>query len=74
MMKMKTSTRRAIGAFLVFLLMAVVFEVIIVLVHLYLKDHGMESKASKYVLGCVMFAGYYFIYRWFSRRIGDGKA
>ena len=72
-MKMRESTRRAVRAFLVFLLMAGVFGAMIVVCRLYLRDHGLESKARRYALGCVMFVGYYFIYRWFSRRIGGGK-
>jgi len=35
----------------------------------HLREHDMLTKSSKLILGVFMFAGLYFIYKWFSKRI-----
>ncbi|MDE6269843.1 MAG: hypothetical protein K2M12_03180 [Muribaculaceae bacterium] len=66
---MNSSTKKAIRAFLVLLLMAGVYSAIIALCYQYVKHHDMQSQTAKYILGIFLFAGYYFIYRWFAGRL-----
>ncbi len=68
-MKLKPTARKAISAMLIFLLMAGLYGAIIALCNQYLREHDMLTKSSKFVLGVFMFAGFYFIYKWFSKRI-----
>lgn len=49
--------------------MAGVYSAIIALCYQYLKHHEMQSKTAKYILAIFLFAGYYFIYRWFFGRL-----
>ena len=53
----------------VLLLMAGLYGAIIALCNQYLREHDMLTKSSKFILGVIMFAGFYFIYKWFSKRI-----
>lgn len=68
-MKLKPTAKKAISAILILLLMAGLYGVIIALCNQYLREHDMLTKSSKFVLGVFMFAGFYFIYKWFSKRI-----
>ncbi len=68
-MKLNPTARKAISAFLIMLLMAVLYGAIVALCNQYLREHEMLTKSSKFVLGVFMFAGFYFIYKWFSKRI-----
>lgn len=68
-MKLSPTTKKAISALLIFLLMAGLYGAIIALCNQYLREHDMLTKSSKFVLGLFMFAGFYFIYKWFSKRI-----
>lgn len=68
-MKLNPTVRKAISAFLIMLLMAVLYGAIVALCNQYLREHEMLTKSSKFVLGVFMFAGFYFIYKWFSKRI-----
>ena len=68
-MRLNPTARKAISALLIFLLMAGLYGAIIALCNQYLRVHDMLTKSSKLVLGIFMFAGFYFIYKWFSKRI-----
>ena len=68
-MKLTPAAKRAISALLILLLMAGFYGAIIALCNQYLREHDMLTNASKFVLGVFMFAGFYFIYKWFSKRI-----
>ncbi len=49
--------------------MAGLYGAIIAICNHYLRKHEMQTQAIKFVLGVFMFVGYYFIFKWFSRRI-----
>ncbi len=68
-MKLNTTAKKAISALLILLLMAGFYGAIIALCNQYLREHDMMTKSAKFVLGVFMFAGFYFIYKWFSKRI-----
>ena len=68
-MKVNPTAKKAIYAFLIMLLMAGLYGAIIALCNQYLREHEMLTKSSKFLLGVFMFAGFYFIYKWFSKRI-----
>ena len=68
-MKLTPAAKRAISALLILLLMAGFYGAIIALCNQYLREHDMLTNTSKFVLGVFMFAGFYFIYKWFSKRI-----
>lgn len=68
-MKLSLTARKAISASLVLLLMAGLYGAIIALCNQYLREHYMLTKSSKFILGVFMFAGFYLIYKWFSKRI-----
>lgn len=68
-MKLISTAKKAISALLILLLMAGLYGAVIALCNQYMREHDMLTKSSKFVLGVFMFAGFYFIYRWFSKRI-----
>lgn len=68
-MKLTPTAKKAFSALLVLLLMAGLYGAIIALCNQYLREHDMLTKSSKLILGVFMFAGLYFIYKWFSKRI-----
>ncbi len=68
-MKLSKTAKKAISATLILLLMAGLYGAIIALLNQYLREHDMLTKSSKFILGVLMFAGFYFIYKWFSKRI-----
>lgn len=68
-MKMSPTAKKAISALLLLLLMAGLYGAIIALCNQYLREHDLLTKSSKFVLGIFMFAGFYYIYKWFSKRI-----
>lgn len=68
-MKLSPIARKAISALLILLLMAGLYGTIIALCNQYLREHDMLTKSSKFILGVFMFAGFYLIYKWFSKRI-----
>lgn len=68
-MKLTTTAKKAISALLILLLMAGLYGAIIALCNQYLREHDMLTQSSKFVLGVFMIAGFYFIYKWFSKRI-----
>lgn len=68
-MKLSTTAKKAISALLILLLMAGLYGAIIALCNQYLREHDMLTQSSKFVLGVFMFAGFYFINKWFSKRI-----
>ena len=68
-MKLNPTAKKAISALLILLLMAGLYGAIIALCNQYLREHDMLTKPTKFVLGVFMFAGFYFIYKWFSKRI-----
>lgn len=68
-MKLSSTAKKAISAILILLLIAGSYGAIIALCNQYLREHDMLTKSSKFVLGVFMFAGFYFIYKWFSKRI-----
>lgn len=68
-MKLNATARKAISVFLVLLLSAGLYGAIIALCNQYLREHYMLTKSARFVLCALMFAGFYFIYRWFSKRI-----
>ena len=68
-MKLNPVAKKAISALLILLLMAGLYGAVIALCNLYLREHDMLTKSSKFILGVFMFAGFYFIYKWFSKRI-----
>ncbi len=49
--------------------MAGFYGAIIALCNQYLREHDMLTNSSKFILGVFMFAGFYFIYKRFSKRI-----
>lgn len=68
-MKLNPTVKKSISAMLILLLMAGLYGAIIALCNQYLREHDMLTKSSKFILGVIMFAGFYFIYKWFSKRI-----
>ena len=68
-MKLNRKAKKAISALIIFLLMAGLYGAIIALCNQYLREHDILTKPSKFVLGIFMFAGFYFIYKLFSKRI-----
>ena len=68
-MRFNQTAKKAILALLILLLMTGFYGAIIALCNQYLREHDMLTKPSKFVLGIFMFAGFYFIYKWFSKRI-----
>lgn len=68
-MKLSPTARKAISAFLIFLLMAGLYGAIVALCNQYLREQEMLTKSAKFILFVFMFAGFYFIYKWFSKRI-----
>lgn len=68
-MKLTSTAKKAISALLFLLLMAGFYGAIIALCNQYLREHDMLTKSAKLILGVIMFAGFYFIYKWFSKRI-----
>ena len=68
-MKLTPTAKRAISALLILLLMAGLYGAIVALCNQYLREHDMLTKSSKFLLGIFMFAGFYFIYKWFAKRI-----
>ncbi len=64
-MKRTPTAKRAISAMLIFLLMAGLYGAIVALCNQYLREHDMLTRSSKFILGVFMFAGFYFIYKWF---------
>lgn len=68
-MNLSPTAKKAISALLILLLMAGLYGAIIALCNQYLREHDMLTKSSKFILGVFMFAGFYFIYKWFSKRI-----
>ena len=68
-MRFNPTARKAISALLILLLMAGFYGAIIALCNQYLREHDMLTNSSKFILGLFMFAGFYFIYKWFSKRI-----
>lgn len=67
-MKLTPIAKKVILAMLIFLLMAGLYGAIIALCNQYLREHDMLTRSSKFILGVFMFAGFYFIYKWFSKR------
>ena len=72
-MKLSSTAKKAISAILILLLIAGLYGAIIALCNQYLREHDMLTKSSKFVLGVFMFVGFYFIYKWFSKRIDSIK-
>ena len=68
-MKLNPNVRKAISAFLFMLLMAGLYGATVALCNQYLREHEMQTKTTKYLLGALCFVGFYFIYKWFSKRI-----
>ena len=68
-MKFNQTAKKAISAILLLLLMAGFYGAIIAMCNQYLREHDMLTNTSKFVLGVFMFAGFYFIYKRFSKRI-----
>lgn len=68
-MKLNLTAKKTIVAFIIMLLMAGFYGAIIALCNQYLREHDILTKSTKFVLGVFMFAGFYFIYIWFSKRI-----
>lgn len=68
-MKISPTAKQAITALLILLLLAGLYGAIIALCNQYLREHDMLTRSSKFILGVFMFVGFYFIYRWFSKRI-----
>lgn len=68
-MKLSPTAKKAISALLLLLLMAGLYGAIIALCNQYMREHDLLTKSSKFVLGIFMFAGFYYIYKWFSKRI-----
>ena len=68
-MKLTSTVKKTISALLFLLLMAGLYGAIIALCNNYLSEHDMLTKSSKFILGIFMFVGFYFIYKWFSKRI-----
>ena len=70
-MKFNQTAKKAISAILLLLLMAGFYGAIIALCNQYLREHDMLTNSSKFILGVFMFAGFYFIYKQFSKRIDE---
>lgn len=68
-MKITSTAKKTISALFILLLMAGLYGAFIALCNQYLREHYMLIKSSKFVLGVFMFAGFYFIYKWFSKWI-----
>lgn len=72
-MKLTPTAKRVISAMLIFLLMAGLYGAIVALCNQYLREHDMLTRSSKFILGVFMFVGFYFIHKWFSKRIDTIK-
>ena len=70
-MRFNSTAKKAISALLILLLMAGFYGAISALCNQYLREHDMLTNTSKFVLGIFMFAGFYFIYERFSKRIDE---
>ncbi|MDE5629491.1 MAG: hypothetical protein K2I69_08020 [Muribaculaceae bacterium] len=70
-MKVNPTARKAVVAFLVMLLMAALYGAIVALCNQYLRNHEMLTETTKYLLAVIAFAGFYFIYKWFSKRVDN---
>jgi len=68
-----TTIRKAVIAFLTFLLMAGLYGAAISLCNRFLREYGLMSTASRLILGAFMVTGFYLLYRWLVRRL-DGIA
>lgn len=68
-MKLSPTAKKAFSALFILLLMAGLYGAIIALCNQYLREYALLTKSSKFVLMALMFAGFYFIYKWFSKRI-----
>lgn len=68
-MRFNPTAKKAISALLILLLMAGFYGTIIALCNQYLREHDMLTNSSKFILGVFMFAGFYFIFKQFSKRI-----
>ena len=68
-MKFNPTMKKAGSALLILLLMAGLYGAIIALCNQYPREHDMLTNTSKFMLGTFMFAGFYFIYKWFAKRI-----
>lgn len=68
-MKLGPTAKKAFSALLILLLMAGLYGAIIALCNQYMREHDMLTTSSKFILGVFIFAGFYFIYKWFSKRI-----
>lgn len=68
-MKLNPKAKKAISALLIMVLMAGFYGAIIALCNQYLREHEMLTKATKFPLIAIEFVGFYFIYKWFSKRI-----
>lgn len=68
-MKLNLTAKKTISAFLIFLLMAGLYGAIFALCNYYLQVRDMQTKTVKFALGMPLFVGYYFIYKWFARRL-----
>lgn len=67
--KITPTAKKVISALLILLLVAGLYGAIIALCNQYLREHDMLTKSSKFILDVFMFVGFYFIYKWFSKRI-----
>jgi hypothetical protein len=70
-MRFNQTAKKAISAILLLLLMAGFYGAIIAMCNQYLRKHDMLTNTSKFILGVFMFAGFYFIYKRFSKRIDE---
>ena len=68
-MKLSPKLKKAISTSLIFLLMLGLYGIIVSLCNQYIREHNMLTKPTKFVLFVFMSAGFYFIYKWFSKRI-----
>lgn len=68
-MKLSPTLKKVISASLIFLLMLGLYGIIVSLCNQYIHEHNMLTKPTKFVLFVFMFAGFYFIYKWFSKRM-----
>lgn len=68
-MKVSITLKKTVSAILLLLIMSGLYGAIIALCNQYLRSHDLLTPISKPVLVTILVAGYYAIYRWFSKRL-----
>lgn len=69
--KILSMTKKTISAFSIFLVFVAIFGATVSLANKYLRSHNMDSSLTLCVLGLILFAVYYYAWRWVCRKIDN---